>query len=195
LATVLLVPANKYLFGHQLFPSGMVLLGCMFALIGFVTIRYRRQILDDLAHRWVPENGNGSGRENVIMVGAGDAAELIVRVLQSDPRGKIYRIIGMVDDDPQKRGTRIRGINVLGSTRRIPQLVRDHNVAALIFTINHMHPSAQEKLLQACRNTKARVVKVPDIVATLYADLAEGPLLSGVRHLKASDHNRKWRIM
>jgi FlaA1/EpsC-like NDP-sugar epimerase len=116
-------------------------------------------------------------------------------MLRSDPRGKIYRVIGFVDDDPRKRGTRLRGINVLGTTRRIPQLVRDHSVSVLIYTIHNIDPFAQEKLLHVCRSTPARLVKMPDIVAALHADLAVGPLVSLGERAKTAGEARKWRAL
>ena len=195
LATLFLIPADKYLWGHQLFPSGMILLACLFALIGFTVVRYRNKILDDLANRWASGNGNGSHREKVLIVGAGDSADMVVRVLQSDPRGKMYRIVGLVDDNPLKCNTRFRGISVLGSTRRIEQIVRDHDIALIIFAIHKMEPFAKEKVLQVCRRTNARVIKVPDIGTTLYADLATGPQETAVMSAGRAADARKWRAI
>jgi lipopolysaccharide/colanic/teichoic acid biosynthesis glycosyltransferase len=197
LATLLLIPADKYLFRNQLFPSGMILLACMFALIGFTGVRYRQKILQDLANRWVLENENGSHREKVLIVGAGDSAELVIRVLQSDPRGRAYKIVGLVDDNPQKGKTRFRGVNVLGSTRRIEQIVRDHSIDVIIFAIHNMETHAREKVLQVCRNTKARVINIPDIGASLYADLASGHQKHQTAKISAESKAgaRKWRTM
>ena len=197
LATLLLIPADKYLFRNQLFPSGMILLACMFALIGFTGVRYRQKILQDLANRWVPENENGSHREKVLIVGAGDSAEIVIRVLQSDPRGKIYRIVGLVDDNPMKGKTRFRGVDVLGSTRRIEQIVKDHSIDVIVFAIHKMETLAREKVLQVCRNTKARVISIPDIGASLYADLASGHQKHQTAKISAESKAgaRKWRTM
>ena len=195
LATLLLIPTDKYLFRNQLFPSGMILLACMFALIGFTIVRYRHKILHDLSNRWLLENENGSHREKVLIVGAGDSAELVLRVLQSDPRGKMYRIVGLVDDNPQKRKTRFRGVNVLGSTRRIEQIVRDHSISIIIFAIHNMEAFAEEKVLHVCRSTKARVIKVPDIGASLYADLASSQQQTAMMPAGSKAGARKWRTM
>src|SRR3954462_4541084 len=51
----------------------------------------------------------------VIVAGAGDAGQLIVREMQRS-RLLAYTPIGFVDDDPRKRGTKLNGVKVLGPT-------------------------------------------------------------------------------
>src|SRR3989442_13430305 len=52
------------------------------------------------------------GKE-VIVVGAGDAAQLIVKEMLKNP-SLGYTPIGLVDDDPRQRNLRLHGIRVLG---------------------------------------------------------------------------------
>ena len=54
------------------------------------------------------------GKE-VIIVGAGDAAQLILREMLKNP-ALGYTPIGLVDDDPRKKNLRLHGIRVLGTT-------------------------------------------------------------------------------
>ena len=59
------------------------------------------------------------GKEAVI-VGAGDAGQLVVKEMQRNP-ALGYTPIGLVDDDPRKRNLRLHGIRVLGTTDDLPQ--------------------------------------------------------------------------
>ena len=51
------------------------------------------------------------------MVGAGSGGQMVVRELQLNPNLGATAI-GFVDDDPRKRGMRMLGLKVLGSTER-----------------------------------------------------------------------------
>src|SRR4051794_17565751 len=62
-----------------------------------------------------PPSGLMARGKEVLVVGAGDAGQLIVRELQRNRRLGMTPI-GFVDDDPRKRNDRIQGIRVLGTT-------------------------------------------------------------------------------
>lgn len=64
---------------------------------------------------------NGSARR-VLVVGAGEAGNMLVREMARYPTG--YRAVGFVDDDPAKWGTRVQGITVLGPTDRIGEIAQ-----------------------------------------------------------------------
>ena len=55
------------------------------------------------------------GKE-VLIVGAGNAAQLIVREMLAAVAARSYTPIGFVDDDPHKKNLRLHGVRVLGTT-------------------------------------------------------------------------------
>ncbi len=59
--------------------------------------------------------------EPVIILGAGDGGELLLRELRNNPRLK-KRPIGFLDDDPSKHGLQIHGLKVLGDRHRLAEL-------------------------------------------------------------------------
>ena len=63
------------------------------------------------------------GKE-VIVVGAGDAGQLVIREMQRS-RQLGYTPIGLVDDDPRKN-LRVHGVRVLGTTEELPHVLRDN---------------------------------------------------------------------
>ena len=58
----------------------------------------------------------------MLIVGAGDAAQLILREMLRNP-SLGYTPIGLVDDDPRKKNLRLHGIRVLGTTDELPRLL------------------------------------------------------------------------
>ena len=66
-----------------------------------------------------PQTGVVAHGKEVLIVGAGDAAQLLIREMQRN-RNLHYTPIGLVDDDPRKRNLRVHGVRVLGTTDDLP---------------------------------------------------------------------------
>jgi FlaA1/EpsC-like NDP-sugar epimerase len=81
--------------------------------------------------------------KNVIVVGAGDAARLIVREMLRTPAIG-YTPIGLIDDDPRKHNLRLEGIRVLGTIDELPHVLRDNKPDEILIAI----PSAPGELRQ-----------------------------------------------
>jgi len=79
----------------------------------------------------------------VLIVGAGDAGEQIVRAMLSERRSQ-YFPVGFVDDDPAKQGITIHSVRVLGTRQEIPQLVQQHEVEELLIAM----PSVSSKVIR-----------------------------------------------
>lgn len=170
-AAAIVVIVNKYLFIRQIFPSGMILLGCFFSLTGFIVVRYWHSLAADLAKRFSLDDINEENKERILIIGAGETAGLVVHLMVKDPRAQNYQLVGFVDDDPSKARTRIMGFNVLGSTRRIPDIIDEFRVNAAILAISNIEIQRQRHILEMCYSLGISVVRFPDIAASLYEEL------------------------
>jgi FlaA1/EpsC-like NDP-sugar epimerase len=67
--------------------------------------------------------GSAHPRRRVLVIGAGDAGAMILREMlhRSDSP---YQPVGLIDDDPAKRGLRIHGVSVVGGRDRLEDAVR-----------------------------------------------------------------------
>src|SRR5918992_1391146 len=65
-----------------------------------------------------PRGGLMARGKEVVIVGAGDAGRLVVQELQRSTLAKSTPV-GLVDDDPRKRGMRLLGVRVLGTTSEL----------------------------------------------------------------------------
>ncbi len=91
------------------------------------------------------------GRRTLI-VGAGEAAERLLRQFRHDARLAINPI-GLVDDDPGKRDSILHGVRVLGSTADIGWLVSRHNVSLLVIAVPSASREQMRVLTDACLST------------------------------------------
>src|SRR5581483_11944903 len=73
------------------------------------------------------------GKE-VIVVGAGDAGQLIVKEMQRNSRLG-YTPIGFVDDDPRLVGSRIQDVRVLGRTDDLKSIVHEQRPDEVLIAI------------------------------------------------------------
>jgi FlaA1/EpsC-like NDP-sugar epimerase len=137
--------------------------------LGFVSVRYREASVTGLATRWLRgREKQYVTRERVLIVGAGECGLLASWLLHHSKFASAFSIVGMVDDDPAKTGMSVDGHHVFGLTRRIPEIVKQQDVGLILFAIETIRPEEQERILDLCRQTSARVVLIPDLFTFLH---------------------------
>ncbi len=112
------------------------------------------------------------GKE-VIVVGAGDAAQLIVKeMLRSPSLG--YTPIGFVDDDPRKKNLRLHNVRVLGTTLELPRLLHDNRPDEVLIAIPSASGEVRQRVVDITRKTSVPVKTLPGIYELISgeADLA-----------------------
>lgn len=67
---------------------------------------------------------SGGGRINVLILGAGDEADLFIRAVNSNPQAP-FRVIGVIGENNKRVGRRIQGVEVLGTIIDLPRLVEN----------------------------------------------------------------------
>jgi FlaA1/EpsC-like NDP-sugar epimerase len=102
-----------------------------------------------------PGTGLVARGKEVLIVGAGDAGQLVIREMQRN-RQLGYTPIGLIDDDPRKKNLRIHGVRVLGTTDDLAHVLRDNRPDEVILAI----PSASGEMRQRIVNV-TRVGNVP----------------------------------
>jgi FlaA1/EpsC-like NDP-sugar epimerase len=86
-----------------------------FLFVGGVRVAVRIWFSKDSSRRFGFLSGRvvRPGDRRLLIVGAGDAAEKVVREIQAEPELKLFPV-GFLDDDPDRRGKWIHGVPVLG---------------------------------------------------------------------------------
>lgn len=160
-------------------PIGMWITISFLAFAGFLVVRYRTRLVTGLATRWLQLRGTSTHvGERVLIVGAGQMAQLAAGFFRQGETGEMLNIIGMVDDDPKKIGLRFDGNKVIGSTEDIPQLVERWNIGVILFAIGNIPLEKRSGILNRCRQTTARIVLIPDLFEMLSGCLFATDFLS-----------------
>jgi len=150
--------------GRRQVPLSVVFLMGFFSFAGFVGVRYRSRILTGM--RWRTQALHGQtppARIRVLILGAGEAGQLMAWRLLNQREGEAYRLVGFVDDDPAKLGMKVHGLPILGDRHAIPSLVAKHHVDLIILAIYSITGQAFRDLLAICETTPARVKVLPNI--------------------------------
>jgi FlaA1/EpsC-like NDP-sugar epimerase len=106
------------------------------------------------------------GAREVLVVGAGSGGQMVVRELQLNPNlGS--RAIAFLDDDPRKRGMRLHGINVLGATDEIGEVLDELTPNEVIIAIPSAPGELRGKVVAACRERDVPVRTLPTVFELL----------------------------
>jgi FlaA1/EpsC-like NDP-sugar epimerase len=126
-----------------------------------------RLLARTLIERPLPGRIVARGKE-VVIVGAGDAAQLVVKEMQrSTTLG--YTPIGLLDDDPRKRHLRLHGVRVLGTTSDLAQVVRDRRPEEVLIAIPSASGELRARIVETARPLGVSVKTLPSI-----SDLVSG---------------------
>jgi len=108
------------------------------------------------------------GKE-VVIVGAGDAAQIILREMLRNP-SLGYTPIGLVDDDPRKKNLRLHGVRVLGTSAELRQILRDRSPDELLIAIPSASGDVREKIVEVARAEKVPVKTLPGLHELIAGD-------------------------
>jgi len=156
------------------YPRSVIMIDSL--LLGFVlgALRLTRRIWREFDY--VPEG------KRVLIYGAGDAGELIVRDMRHNPFYG-YEPIGFFDDDPAKRGRRIHGVKVLGGRADIGRIIADKRPDAVVIAVPRADAGTIRSIVQALEGYKIPIQTLPSL-----GDLLDGKVtVNRIRTLAVED--------
>ena len=119
-------------------------------------------------------------KEPVILLGAGDAAAGLVAELS---RSKEWRVIGLLDDNPDKHGRLVHGVKVLGKLSDLPRFANEFSLRHAIIAMPSVSHEVRRKAVRTCADAGLHVLTVP-----AFDDLMTGKItLSQIREVELDD--------
>ncbi|HMG74704.1 MAG TPA: hypothetical protein VK582_14485 [Pyrinomonadaceae bacterium] len=132
-----------------------------------VAFRFFRQVL--------PAVSTGNGRR-VLIYGAGDAGELLLRELLNN-RELSYAPVGFMDDDPKKQGKVIHGFRVFGGNGMLGKIVNDYQIEQLLISTPRLSEARLAEIVRECevRNIelKRMSIKIESVTDNLLTSIAQ----------------------
>ena len=125
----------------------------------------------------------GQKARRTLLIGAGDAASTLLHEQFKKPSPDM-NIICCVDDAPEKQGRYIMGIQIMGTTEDIPEIVEQCEIESILLAIPTMDEENKRRVLSICNKTKCNIKILPDIVKMI----TDGQdLASRIRDVKVED--------
>ena len=104
--------------------------------------------------------GRGGEGTPVIVLGAGDAA---VGLLKELSRSQEWRVVGLLDDDLQKRGRLLHGVRVMGAIEDLPRLAGRLKVRHAIVAMPSVPYQIRRRVVEICKRARVAVLTVPSL--------------------------------
>ena len=117
-----------------------------------IAFRFFRQVLP---------SGSANNSRRVLIYGAGDAGELLLRELLNN-RELSYAPVGFMDDDSTKHGKLIHGFRVFGGNGLLPKIISDHHVEQVLISTPRISAARIAEILSECdaRNVELRRLSI-----------------------------------
>jgi len=168
-----------YIFiSRSSFPRSVLLINLMTDIFLLGALRFGLRLLKDYS----VNNNLLVPRTRVLIIGAGDAGEIIIREMNKHPElGK--KIIGLIDDDPGKTNLEMHGLKVLGNRYDIPKVIEKYAVDEVIIAM----PSAPGKDIKEIYNLSVQSNVKVMIVPGVYELINGNVNLNQIREVKVED--------
>jgi FlaA1/EpsC-like NDP-sugar epimerase len=142
-------------------PLGVIALDFVMAFVGLCGVRVARRVFTERADAGRVSAPTGE-LVPTLLVGAGRSGLMIAKELERRPELGL-QAVGFIDDDPQKQGTAVHGLRVLGSVADLSSIVGQYGVSQAIITISRASGAAVRRISDACRKTQLQVKVIPGL--------------------------------
>jgi FlaA1/EpsC-like NDP-sugar epimerase len=120
-------------------------------LVGF--LGGSRLIYRLLKDRQVINQGTDEATRQVLIVGAGAAAEMLVRDLLRHLQST-YVPVAIVDDNVNKHGREIQGVRVHGGIDGIPELCQQYEIELILIAVPSANNSQMRRIVETCEKSQ-----------------------------------------
>ncbi len=100
---------------------------------------------------------------NVMIIGAGEATNVIMREIQNSSYLANSNIACIIDDDRRKVGKYIRGVKVIGTRDKIKEAAKLYDIDEIIFAIPSASNEVKRDILNICKETDCILKILPGV--------------------------------
>jgi len=154
LSSVLAYAYAHAVLGQTAYPRSVFAIDAILLICCMSAIRLIRRVCRELSQP--------RGERRVLIYGAGDAGEMIVRDMKSS-KACAYEPVGFIDDDPRKVGQRIHGVPVLGSRRELPAILRATAANEVLLAIPSAGPETRRDVVRELAPLATRITTLPTL--------------------------------
>jgi len=151
----------RYLIGDVSYPLSIYVLDWLL----FIVITGGTRLFIRVFREFTAAEPSG---KRILVIGAGDAGEMIVREMKNN-KEHLYEPIGFIDDDIDKKGLTIHDVPILGTIDMLPKIIAKHRPDEILISEADGTKRTIREIYELCKSFHLTIKKMPGI-----NDLLEG---------------------
>ena len=149
--------SNK-IVGNML-PSSCYFNAAIYLIIAICASRFMYRMIRTVLNKY----RNIKTSNNVMIIGAGEATNVIMREIQNSSYLANSNIACIIDDDRRKVGKYIRGVKVIGTRDKIKEAAKLYDIDEIIFAIPSASNEVKRDILNICKETDCTLKILPGV--------------------------------
>ncbi len=149
--------SNK-IIGNML-PRSCYFNAAIYLIIAICASRFMYRMIRTVLNKY----RNIKTSNNVMIIGAGEATNVIMREIQSSSYLANSNIACIIDDDRRKVGKYIRGVKVIGTRDKIKEAAKLYDIDEIIFAIPSASNEVKRDILNICKETDCTLKILPGV--------------------------------
>lgn len=183
LSSSIIILSVLYLNRFSGFSRSVFLMDAVFTFIFICTHRGTiRYLLQTREFSKMLHGKAGSVRKRLLLIGAGSAAEKVVREIR-DNENVHYRVVGLVDDDKQKLNMKIHNIEIVGSIDDLQEAIYRTRAEELLITVTSASAEQMKRIVNLCQKSELPYKVLPSLGEIISGQLT----VSSIREIAYSD--------
>ncbi len=135
------------------------ILSTAFVVVPRLFVKLYVKVYDN--HRNSPMKG--TKRKNVMIIGAGEAARILITDINRNDRFAGSKVVCVIDDEEAKQSKFINGIEIVGTRHDIHSAAKKYEVDVIIFAIPSLARNERREILDICSKTGCELKTMPSI--------------------------------
>ena len=120
--------------------------------------------------------------DRVMIIGAGAAGQMLIKEMQNASKLNT-KVCCVIDDNPNKKGRFIEGIEIVGNRHDIATMVQKYRITTIIYAIPSSDPQERKVILNICKETNCRLKTIPGMYQLVNDEVS----VSHLRDVEISD--------
>jgi len=137
-------------------PIGTLIIASFFVFLGSGGIRFYARVITYVMSQ------SGTGKHNVLIVGAGDAGSILVRDMRNHPESNA-RVVAFLDDSRELKNRLVAGVPVVGSVNDLPVVVARLEIDEVYLAIPSATRETKRRVLDLCSSARVKTRVIPQL--------------------------------
>jgi len=157
LSTIGFVVGATFFYPHIRIPRSIIVLDCLvcfFLVTGIrLTVRLFREKFRPMFR---------SNKRRAFVIGAGEAGVLVLREARNNFKANM-EVVGFIDDDSHKKGSRLQGVKILGACGDIVNLAEKYRIDEIVIAIPSATGETIRGIVAHCQIPSVKIRVVPGL--------------------------------